>query len=60
MSSPVIAVSEDDGVEECYEKMEQYQIRRIPVLDASGKISGIVSQADIALNSGMRETAEMW
>jgi CBS domain-containing protein len=59
MSSPVIAVSEDADVEECYEKMEQHQIRRIPVLDARGRISGIVAQADIALHAGIRETAEV-
>lgn len=59
MSSPVIAVSEDADVQECYEKMEQHQIRRIPVLDSQGRISGIVAQADMALHAGIRETAEV-
>jgi CBS domain-containing protein len=59
MSSPVIAVSEDADIQECYEKMEQHQIRRIPVLDHQGRISGIIAQADIALQSGIRETAEI-
>jgi CBS domain-containing protein len=59
MSSPVIAVSEDADVQGCYEKMEQHQIRRIPVLDSHGRISGIVAQADIAMHAGIRETAEI-
>jgi CBS domain-containing protein len=57
MSSPVIAVSEEADVEECYEKMVQHKIRRIPVLDSRGKISGIVALADIARQAGMQETA---
>lgn len=59
MSSPVIAVGEEADLDECCEKMEQHQIRRIPVVDNQGRVCGIVSQADIARQGGIRETAEV-
>lgn len=59
MSGSVVTVSEDADVHECCEKMEEHQVRRIPVLDARGRVSGIVAQADIALEAGSRETAEV-
>ena len=39
----------DDSIEACEALMEQYQIRRIPVVDDKGICVGIVAQADIAL-----------
>jgi CBS domain-containing protein len=57
MSSPVISVDEDADLKECEEKMAQYQIRRIPVVDAEGRITGIVSQADVAREGDIREAA---
>jgi CBS domain-containing protein len=59
MSTSVVTVSEDADVQECCEKMEEHQIRRIPVIDAEGRICGIVAQADIARQAGIRETAEV-
>ncbi|HEX5056256.1 MAG TPA: CBS domain-containing protein [Gammaproteobacteria bacterium] len=57
MTAPVISVGEDADLQECYEKMVQNQIRRIPVVDSQGKIIGIVAQADIAREAGLLETA---
>ncbi len=48
MSSPVITVTPDTVIEECCRRMEQHQIRRLPVVDDSGSCLGVVSQADIA------------
>jgi CBS domain-containing protein len=48
MSSPAVSVTPQTSVEECSARMEENQIRRIPVVDASGVCCGIVSQADIA------------
>lgn len=59
MSTPVISVNEQADLDECCEKMELYQIRRIPVVDGQGRVRGIVSQADIALKSGVREAGEI-
>lgn len=59
MTTSVVTVKEDADLQECEEKMEQYQVRRIPVLDDEGRICGIVAQADIARQAGTRETAEV-
>lgn len=48
MSSPAVTVTPQTSVEDCSEVMESNQIRRVPVVDASGVCCGIVSQADIA------------
>ena len=48
MSSPTITARPDMPVDECARLMEQYQVRRLPIVDATGAICGIVSQADLA------------
>ena len=48
MSSPVVTVSANDGMDDCCRTMEQRQVRRVPVIDEKGQCCGIVSQADIA------------
>jgi CBS domain-containing protein len=47
MSEPVAAVSPASSLEECLSKMEAAQMRRMLVVDESGKLCGLVSQADI-------------
>jgi CBS domain-containing protein len=51
MSSPVIAVTEDEDIEACSKVLRQQQIRRVPVIDDQGRCSGIVSQVDILRGS---------
>lgn len=48
MSAPCITASEEMGIEECLEILEKHQIRRLPLIDKNGRLSGIVAQADIA------------
>lgn len=59
MSAPVISVNRKAGLEECIDKMEQYQVRRIPVVDDAGGVCGIVAQADIARLGSLQETGEL-
>jgi CBS domain-containing protein len=59
MSSPVETISSEAGLEECLDKMEMSQIRRMIVVDADDKIVGIVAQADVALYAPEEETAEL-
>ena len=59
MSSPVVTVTPDTDVKDCCDTMEQHQIRRVPVVDASGTCCGMVSQADIAQHASARKTAEV-
>jgi len=48
MTQPCITVSEKASIMDCIHLLEEQQIRRIPVIDESGRCSGIVSQADVA------------
>jgi CBS domain-containing protein len=59
MSTPCVTIGEDDGVDECLAILESNLIRRAPVIDASGRCCGIVSQADVARNATEHETAEL-
>jgi|SRR5882672_6393269 len=51
MSKPCLTVTPEMSVEECSRIMEENQIRRVPVVDASGSCCGIVALADIALHT---------
>jgi CBS domain-containing protein len=59
MSQPVISVTEDTPLDDLLSKMEEHQIRRLPVVDANGACCGIVSQADVALAGKDSEVGEM-
>jgi CBS domain-containing protein len=48
MTTPCVTVSEDASIEECCRLMEENLIRRVPVVDTSGRCCGIISQADLA------------
>jgi len=51
MTSDVVCCKEDDDVEDAATKMKDRQIRRIVVVDAQQRLAGIVSLADIAVNT---------
>ena len=59
MTSPAVTTTQDASVEDCCAQMEQHQIRRVPVVDASGGCCGMVAQADIARRGSEHETAEL-
>jgi CBS-domain-containing membrane protein len=59
MTQHVVSASVDESLEECCQKMEENQVRRIPVTDNAGKCCGIVAQADIALEADDSETGEV-
>lgn len=48
MTTDVVSVRPGVSVEQCCDVMESKQIRRVLVVDESGKLSGIVAQADVA------------
>ena len=50
MTTPCVTVSADADVDECCRLMEEKQIRRVPVVDESGRCCGIVAQADLVTN----------
>ncbi|MBI4905484.1 MAG: CBS domain-containing protein [Acidobacteria bacterium] len=47
----------ENDLQSAIEIMEHYQIRRIPIVDSDGRLSGIISQADIALRLTQPEHA---
>jgi CBS domain-containing protein len=59
MTEPVITASLDLSVEDCARLMEQYRVRRLPVVDAGGTCCGIVAQADLARRGPREITVEM-
>ena len=48
MTSDCICAREDDDVEEIASKMSEAQVRRLPVIDSSEKLCGIVSLGDLS------------
>ena len=59
MSTPVITVAPDTDVTEVCRFMEERQIRRLPVVDDTGRCCGVISQADIARGAGRTLTAAL-
>lgn len=49
MSRPLLVCSPDDEYQKAIHLMERHQLRRIPQVDNSGRVVGMISQADIAL-----------
>jgi CBS domain-containing protein len=48
MTRELITCHPDDDIEDALDAMAQYQVRRIPVVDDTGRIVGIIAQADLA------------
>jgi len=59
MSNVPVTVKADMELELCCQIMEKEQVRRVPVVDETGKVCGIVSQADIAQKAPEHEVAEV-
>lgn len=59
MTQPVISVTEDTSLADVLAKMEDHQVRRLPVVDSSGCICGIISQADVAMIAKDSDVGEM-
>lgn len=54
-AQPLQTVGPDSDVDDVARKMEDAQVRRIPVVDAAGRLLGIIAQADLATKLGPRE-----
>ena len=48
MTRKVVSCQVSDDIQKAMDLMMEYQLRRIPVVDKSNKIVGIISQADVA------------
>ena len=47
MSSTLFTCRDDDSVEAALGRMEERQVRRLPVVDADGRLVGIVARSDL-------------
>ena len=59
ISTPVVTVTQDSTLKNCCKIMEDYQIRRLVVVDEKGQCCGMVSQADIARTGEDKKIAEV-
>jgi CBS domain-containing protein len=57
MTPEVIYCFEDEDVKEVARKMEDAQVRRLPVLNRNKRLVGIVSLGDLALRTGKEKLA---
>lgn len=58
-SKDVVTVAEADKASKVADTLAAHKIRRVPVIDASGKVVGVISQADVARELGQAETGEV-
>lgn len=59
MTTDIATVTPETTVEQCRDEMEERQIRRILVVDKTGRCVGIVAQADVVQNeTNPQQTAE--
>jgi CBS domain-containing protein len=49
MTPAAVACRDDDDVITALLAMEEHQIRRIPVMDGSGRLVGVISESDVAV-----------
>jgi CBS domain-containing protein len=54
MTSPVIAVTSDAPFKEIVRALAEYRISAVPVIDDSGRLTGVVSEADLLHKEEMR------
>ena len=59
LTSPVITIRDEASLDECTDLMESKHIRRVPVVDASGALVGIVAQADVARHASRKDAGEL-
>jgi CBS domain-containing protein len=60
MTHGVVTCNVDDNIQKAVSAMAEHQLRRVPVVDNSYRIVGIISQADVATRVDQpAETAKM-
>ena len=55
MSQPVIAIAPDEPVENAVALMEENAIHHLPVMEADGRLVGIIAQSDVGRRMTNRE-----
>lgn len=56
MTDDLVTCKENDDVNKALKLMQDYQVRRIPVVDKGDHLLGIIAQADVATRLGNSKT----
>lgn len=56
MTEDVVTCKENDDIDKALKLMQDYQVRRIPVVDKGDHLLGIIAQADVATRLGSSRT----
>lgn len=59
MSTPAVTIGEDAPVADAARLMKSHKVKRLPVVDSSGRLRGIISRADV-LSVYERPDSEIW
>lgn len=60
MTREIVTCQAEDDLQKAIDAMAEHQLRRIPIVDNTNKIVGIIAQADVATRVNLpEETAEM-
>ena len=55
----LVTVDPQQDLDEALKLMAKHQVRRLPVIEAGGRLVGLVAQADIAKSAGDKQTGRM-
>jgi CBS domain-containing protein len=58
-SADLVTVDPQQDLDEALRLMAQHQVRRLPVVEADGRLVGIVAQADVARHGDDRQTGQV-
>jgi len=58
-SRDLVTVDPDQSIDEVLRLMAEHQLRRIPICEEDGRLTGIVAQADIARAGSDKKTGEV-
>jgi CBS domain-containing protein len=58
MTSSIHACLSDDSVNDVLATMKQCRIRRVPVIDANGRLQGVISLNDLVLASDAKRAPQ--
>jgi CBS domain-containing protein len=58
-STEIVTVDPQQDLDEALRLMARHQVRRLPVVDASGRLVGVLAQADVAREASVSQTGEL-